>query len=102
MQQMMQTRPKTMNPQPAPLRVHWRGFLEPLVRGLTLSVLALLAMPAILGGKNLPAQTHDPQSTKPALQQKAVAKRAQPRNRAVTHAHVASIGPQPAPEATAA
>ena len=44
-------------------------------------------MPAILVGKNLPAQTHAPQSTKPAQQQKAAA-------RPPTY--------QPAPEAIAA
>jgi hypothetical protein len=70
---MMQPRPKTTNPQPAPLRLRRQGSLETLVRGLALSVFALLAVPAILGGKNLPAQTH---ATKPAQQQKAAAKRA--------------------------
>ncbi len=79
MQQMMQPRPKTMNPQPAPSRLRRQGFLETLVLGLALSVLALLVVPAILGGKNLPAQTHAPQATKPAQQQKADAKPAQPR-----------------------
>jgi hypothetical protein len=85
-----------------------QGFLETLVRGPALSVLALLAAPAILGGKNLPAQTHAPESTKPAQQQKAVAKPAQPRRRAAVHARVAaqaltaSPPPRPAPEAIVA
>jgi hypothetical protein len=87
MTRVMRPRPKTINPQPAPSRPRRQGFLETLVLGLAPSVLALLAVPAILGGKNLPAQTHAPQVTKPA-EQKAVAKSAQPR--------------QPAPEAIAA
>jgi hypothetical protein len=73
-----------------------------LVRRVALSVLALLAVPAILGGKNLPAQTHAAQSTKPAQQQKAIAKPVHPHDRAAVHAHVASIEPRPAPEAIAA
>jgi hypothetical protein len=91
-----------MNPQRAPSRLRRHGFLETVVRGVALSVIALLAAPAILGGKNLPAQTQAPQSTKPAQQQKAVAKPAQPHSRAAAHARVASIEPRPAPEATAA
>ena len=70
--------------------------------GLALSVLALLAVPAILGGKNLPAQTHASQSAEQAQQQKAVAKPAQPRRRAAAQARVASIEPGPVPEAVAA
>ena len=73
-----------------------------MVRGLAPSVLALLVVPAILGGKNLPAQTHAPQSTKPAQQQKAASKPAQPRRRPAAHARVASIEPRPAPAARAA
>jgi hypothetical protein len=65
MQQVM-PRPKTINPQPAPSRV-------------ALSVLMLLVVPAILGGKDLPAQTHAPQATKPAQQQKADTQPAAPR-----------------------
>jgi hypothetical protein len=91
-----------MNPQPAPLRLRWQGFLEPLVRGLALAGLALLAVPPTLGGKNLPAQTHASQSTKPPQQQGAVAKPAQPRRRAAAHARPASIEPRPAPEAVTA
>ena len=98
----MQPQPKTMNPQPAPSRLRRQGFLETLVRGLALSLLELLVVPAILGGKNLPAQTHAPQSTNPAQQQEAAAEPAQPRRRAA-HARVASIEPRrPAPEAIAA
>jgi hypothetical protein len=91
-----------MNPQPAPLRLRRQGFLETSIRGLALSLLALLVVPAILGGKNLLAQTPAPQSTKPAQQQKAAAKPAQPRRRAAAHARAVSIEPRPAPEAIAA
>jgi hypothetical protein len=70
MREVMQPRPKMMNPQPAPSRLRREGFLETLVLGLALSVSALLVVPAILGGKNLPAQTQAPQSTNPAQQQK--------------------------------
>jgi hypothetical protein len=49
-----------------------------LVFGLAASVLAPLVVPPILGGKNLPAQTHAPQVTKLAQQQKAAAEPAQP------------------------
>jgi hypothetical protein len=72
-----------------------------LDRGVALSVLALWGVSAILGGKNLPAQSDPPQSAKPAQQQQAAAKAAQPR-RAAAHARVASIEPEPAPEAIAA
>jgi hypothetical protein len=75
--QVMEPGPKTINPQPAPSRPRRQGFLETLVLGLAPSVLALLVLPAILGGKNLPAQTHAPQVMKPAQQK--VAKSAQPR-----------------------
>ncbi len=91
-----------MNPQPAPLRLRRQGLLETLVRRLALSVVALLVVPATLGGKNLPAQTHVPQPTKPAQQQEAAAKPAQPRRPAAAHARVVSIEPRPAPEAIAA
>jgi hypothetical protein len=97
---MMQPRPKTMNPQPAASRLRRQGFLETLIRGLALSVLALLIVPAILDGKNLPAQTVAPQSTMPEPQQKARAKSAQPRRLAAAPPRAASIEPQPAPEAT--
>ena len=90
-----------MNPQPTPSRLRRWRFLEVLVRGVALSILALLAVPAILGGKNLCAQTNAPQSTNPAQRQKAVAKPAKPSRRAAAHAPVASIEPQPAPEAIA-
>lgn len=91
-----------MNPQPAPLRLRRQGFLETLVRGLALSVLALLAVPAILSGKNLPAETHTPLAIKPVQQQKAAAKPAHVRRRAAAHARVASIERRPAPEGIAA
>jgi hypothetical protein len=70
MQQVMQPRPKTMNPPPASSRLRRQGSLETLVLGLAFSILALLAVPAILGGKNLPAQTQAPQATKPASTQR--------------------------------
>jgi len=91
-----------MNPQPAPSRPRRRRFLQTLVRGVARSVFALLAVPAILGGKSLPAQTQARQSTKLAQQQKIAAKSVQARRRAVAHARVASIEPGPAPEAIAA
>jgi hypothetical protein len=71
MQQVLQPRPKTMNPQPAPSRLRRQGFLETLVLGLAPSVLALLIVLAILSGTNLPAQSQAPQATKSAQQQKA-------------------------------
>jgi hypothetical protein len=95
---MMEPRPKTTNPPPAPSHLRRQAFLEALVRGLALSVLALLAVPAVLGGKNLPAQTSAPQSTMSTQLQKAVAKPALPHRRAAAHAHVASIEPRPASE----
>ena len=98
----MQPRPKTINPQPAPLRLCRQGPLETLLLGLALSVLTLLAAPAILGGKNLPAQTHAPRTTRPAQQPKAAAKPAQPRRLAAAQAHAASTERQPTPEAIAA
>jgi len=102
MKQMVQPRPKTMNPQPAPSRLRRRRFLETLLFGPTLSVFALLVVLAILGGKNLPAQTNAPQASKPAEQQKVTTKAAQPRRHAATHARDASTQRRPAPEAIAA
>jgi hypothetical protein len=99
MQQVMQLRPKTMNPQPAPSRLRRQGFLVTLVLGLSLSVPALSVVPAILGAKNLHAQTYAPHATKPA-EQKAAAKPTQPRHRAAAPA--ASTQHEPAPEAIAA
>jgi hypothetical protein len=78
MQQLLQPRLKTMNPQPAPSRLRRQGFLETLVLGLAPSVLALLIVLAILSGTNLPAQSQAPQATKPAQQQRA-AESVQPR-----------------------
>ncbi len=78
MQQVIQPRPKTMSSRLAPWRLRLQGFLVTLVLVLALSVLALLVVPAILGGKNLPAQTHARHATDPAQQQKAAAKPAQP------------------------
>lgn len=82
MQQVMQPRPKTMNSQPATSYLYRQGFPERLIPGLAPSVLALLVVSAILGGKNLSAQTHAqthaPQATNPAQQQQAAAKPSQP------------------------
>jgi hypothetical protein len=78
MQQVMRPRPKTMNLQPAPSRLRRQKFIETLIFALAPSVLALLVVTAILGGKNLPAQTHAPQATKSAQHQKAPAEPAQP------------------------
>jgi hypothetical protein len=89
-----------MNLQPATSRL--RRFLETLVRGVALSVLALLAVPAIMGGKNLRAQNNAPQSANPAQQQKTVAKPAKPSHRVAAHGPVAPIVPAPVPEAIAA
>ena len=71
------------------------------IRGVALSVLALLAVPAIMGGKNLRAQNNAPQSTKPAQQQKTVAKPAKSRRRVSAHAPVTPIEQRPAPEVIA-
>jgi hypothetical protein len=57
-----------MTPQPAPWRLRRQGPLKTLVIGCAPLVLALLVVPAILGGKNLPAQTHVPPATQPAQQ----------------------------------
>jgi hypothetical protein len=72
-----------------------------LVRGVALSVLALLAAPAIVGGKSLRAQNNAPQSADPAQRQKTVAKPAKPTRRAAAHAPVAPIEQRPAPEVMA-
>jgi len=94
---MMLRRPKTINSQLAPSRLRWQGFPERFTLRLALSVLALLVMPAILGEKDLPAQT-----TKPVQQQKAAARPAQPRGRAPAHARAASMQRQFVPESIAA
>lgn len=91
-----------MNPQPVPSRQRWRGYPQRSVLGIALSVLAHLIVPVILVGKNLPAQTHAPQSTKPAQQQKAAAKSARVGRRVVAHARVAVIERLGASEAIAA
>ena len=72
MRQVLQLRSKTMN-RPAHLRLRRQGFFERLALVLAPSFLALLVVPAILGLKNLVAQTPAPQATKPAQQQKAAA-----------------------------
>jgi hypothetical protein len=66
MHQQMQPWLNTMSHKPAPSRLGRQGSLVTLVLGLSLSV-----VPAILNGKNLPAQTQIPQATKPAQHQKA-------------------------------
>jgi hypothetical protein len=98
----MQPRPKTINSHQAPSRLRREGLAGALVRGLALSVLALLAVPQLLGGENLPAQSKARQSTEPVQLQKAAVKPAQPRRRDAAHARVASTEPRPAPEAIAA
>jgi len=82
-QQAMLRRSKTMNLQPAPSRLRRQGFPETLVLGLAPSVLALLVVSAILCGKNLSAQTHAPQGTKPAQEQNP-AQPAHPASEAMT------------------
>jgi hypothetical protein len=96
MRHVMQPRPRTMNSQPAASRLHRQGFLETLVFGLVPSVLALLVVPAILGGKNLSAQIHGPQATEPAQQQKASPESAQssrPAAEAIAARPPASVDP---------
>lgn len=90
----MQLRSKAMNSRPAPARLRRQKFPERSAPGIALSVLALLAVPAILGGNNLPAQTDAAPSTMPIQQQEA-ATRAAP-------VGAASMQSRPAPEATAA
>lgn len=63
----MQPRPNTMNSRPA--ASHPRpGFSSRFILRITLLV---LGVPAILGGKNLPAQSLNPQTTTSAQQQNA-------------------------------
>ena len=92
----MQPRPTTMNPRPASSRLRRQGLIETLVFGFAPSVLALLVVPAILGGRNLPAQTRAPQTTKPTQQQKAPAEAAQVR-RPAAEAIAAPPSASPAP-----
>jgi hypothetical protein len=77
-QQAMQPRATTMNRQPVSSRLHRQGFIETLVFGVAPSVLTLSLVPAILGGKSLPAQTITSQAAKPAQQQKADTEHPQP------------------------
>ena len=98
---MMEPWPKTMNPQPANSCMRRRRFFESLVRGVAFSVLALLAVPAIIGEKSLVAQTNAPQPANPAQQQKTIAKAAKPRRRAAAHVPVMPIERRPAPEVAA-
>jgi hypothetical protein len=70
MQEVMQTRPRAINLQTAPARLRRQGFLQTFVLGLAPSVIALLIVPAVVGGESLAAQTHTTQATKPVLQQK--------------------------------
>lgn len=89
-----------MNPYTIPWRLCRQGFLERPVLGLALSVLALLAVTAIAGGTNLPAQHNAPPATKPTQRQQAAAMPAQPRSHAAARA--SSIERQPVPKAIAA
>jgi len=102
MQHGMQPRSKTMNPLPVLSHLRRQGFPETVVLGLTLSALVLIVVPAILGGRNLSAQTHVAQAAKPASQQTAAAIPVQPRRRGSAHTHAASAERRPAPEAIAA
>jgi len=94
---MIQPRPKTIYPRKARSRLRREGFSEALVLGL-----AILLVPAILSGKNVPAQPNVQQATKRAQQQKAVARPARRRHHAAAHAQAASTHGLPAPEAIAA
>jgi hypothetical protein len=76
MQPRMQSAPK-MDPPPMPSLPRRQGFLQPSAFGLPLLLLAILGLPAILGGINLLAQTHAPESTNP-MQQKVAAEPGQP------------------------
>src|ERR1700743_3426188 len=68
MQQVMQPWSWGINPQPAPSRLRRQGFLETLDLGLAFSVVMLLVMSAILGGRKLLAQTPSLRATKPTQQ----------------------------------
>jgi len=93
---MMQQRPKTI-----PQRLRQQGFLERSILGFALSVLALLIVAAILGGKNLPAQTNAPLATNRTQLQKTVAKSPEPRRRATAQADATLTEHWPTPEAIA-
>jgi len=79
----MRLLPKTMNPHRAPSRFRRPGLLETILLELALAVLALLVVSAILSGKDLSAQTHAPQGTKPAQGQNP-AQPALPASEAIT------------------
>ena len=102
MRQVMQPRSKTMNPRPAFSHLRRQGFPETVVLGLALSALVLIVVPAILGGRNLPAQTHAAQAAKPAEQQMAAAEPARPRRHVAAHTHTVSTERRLVPEAIAA
>jgi hypothetical protein len=73
--------------------LRWQRFRETLAAGLLFSVLAVLAVPAMLGGRKLLSQTQKPE------QQEAAGK---PRRRSAAHAYAASNPHRLAPEAIVA
>lgn len=99
MQQMTKPRLK-MNCWPVPSRSHRQGFAERSVIRLALSVLAVLAVAAVLGGKTLHAQTYVPQTTPQAQQPETAAEPYQLRRAPAYGA--ASRQSRPVPEAIAA
>src|SRR4029078_9501784 len=66
MQQVMEPRRKTMNPQLAPSRLQRKSLPAILVLGLSFSAIALFVVPAMLGETNLPAPTNAQHATRPA------------------------------------
>jgi hypothetical protein len=98
MQTVIQLRSKTMNPSTRSSRVGRQGFRETLVLRFAFSVVALLVVPTVLGGKILPAQTNGSQATMPAQKQQAGADIARSRPSAATHADAATTQRQPGPD----
>lgn len=73
-----------------------------MVLGLGLSAFAFLVVPAILGGKNLAAQSGALQASKPAQQQHATVEHGQSRRPAAAHARAVWGRGRPVPEEMAA
>lgn len=63
------------------------------MRGTALTALTLLVVVAILGGRNLPAQTHVPQAMKPIQQQEAPASPPRPAPQAIAAPPAAPAAP---------
>jgi hypothetical protein len=93
-QSAMQPWSRGINPQPAPSHLRRQGFFETFGLGLAHSVVMLLVVSAILGGRKLPAQTPASRATKPA-QQQAATNSAQPNQSAPE----ATVAPPPASSA---